>query len=550
MFVDVLIDQPVRHALSYQITPEILPYITVGSLVEVPFGRKKSFGIVQSLKRRRPQTTANIRPVLRLLMSNWVQTETLRIAAALADHTGEPPGVCLFRLLPPAGKKLPVAQVHETQAAWRLSKRYHLIAPRADRFRQYLTMIRKAIRVGQQTLLIIPSAFVQELSSALDPAWATAIVDGSISATKQRAAANSFLGGTVQVLIGTRHIIGWPANSLRWLIVDDVTHPAHLDEQRPYADSATIAFIRHTVDASHLVLGTALPTAGMALAEQEHTAQRIRLSLPLTPITLRQRRFDPDEQSESAGPATLLIAPRTGLGGNIYCEQCDWVLSCANCHGELDIQPTVIKFRCYSCDQQTPRPTRCLSCHSSLIAERGIGVDAIRTQLERDHGAMLSTIHLGTESELETSAHYSTIIFLYADSPILSPRLDRPIDYVRSISEARGQCDHLSIQTKHPEQTVWQLLGDNAPAAYRDLLKRREQAQLQPYWRALSFPQPITQKQLERIRACLGVQSREMSDHGMIHMFIPRVRYATTVQKLRSELPTIRFRVDSIIDHA
>lgn len=549
MYVDVLVDQPVRQALTYRAIPAILPYLTIGSLIEVPFARSRTLGIVTALRRRKPNGTDTIRPVSKLVSAHWAYPTTLRAAADLASRTQEPPGICLFRLLPPAGKR-PLTFPPAAALTHRQGQRYHLYAPQAVRFAQYALMANKAVDAGEQVLIIMPTESRQELLNLL-PKGSTEAVDGSYSPTKQRAHAAAFAQGALSILVGTRHCIGWNARLLRWLIIDDPTDFAHHDDQRPYADAATLGSIRHCAEGSHLVLGTALPTPGMVLAEQQRAAKRIRVTPSLGTVTLRQHNpLHIIDDLRATHASILLVAPRQGLGGTIECQQCHWSLHCTECGGELQIQANTNSFTCYGCSSPAKRPTSCANCNSRLLSEYGIGVEAVRANLMATIGTIPPSIRIGTEFDLAQSSIYDLIVFLYADSPLLSPRLDRPIDYLRSIAEARGRAASVLIHTRHPEQATWALLGTHAIAAYNALLARRRTAQLPPFWRIITIPKPISAKQFAVLQETAGQQARFTEDRAMIAVSLPSHQYDAVKQAVKQQMPTLRLQSDSILAHA
>ncbi len=550
MYVDVLVDHPVRQALTYQATPAILPYVQPGSLLEVSFGRISTYAVVVALRRTKPRGTTTVKPVRRLLAELWVQPDILRAAAALTETTGEPPGICLFRLLPPPGKQvqsLPPA-VERPHAK---AKRYHVAAPRAIRFKQYRSLIASAVAANEQVLVVLPAPYRPEFLESLPNEWSVAVVDASMKPTVQRRHAAQFARGEISVLVGTRHSIGWPAAALRWLIVDDVTHRAHDDDQRPYADSATVATARSVASGTQLLLGTAIPTPGMVLAEQQRGALRIRSGAPSGHITLRQRNPLADlDRTPNSNDRILLVAPRQGLGGTISCQQCDWILHCVACGGDLNVQAAAPSFSCYHCSVKTRRPSRCAHCASGFLVEYGIGTQAVQAALQAQLGVLPATITVGTATELERPLHYDHIIFLYADSPLLSPVLDRPLQYLRAVCEARDLSPRLTIHTRHPTQPLWSLLGTHAAQAYRQLLHRREEAKLPPFWRTISFPKPIQPKQLRVIDELTRVPHRRTEDHAMMYLSVPANQYAQTWRTLHRVAPTLRYRLDSILDHA
>jgi primosomal protein N' len=560
MFVDVVLDQPIGRPLTYKATPETLPYLQEGSLVEVLIGAKRHFGIVTKLRRHAPTTIKTVRAIQKLFAADWVDQQTLRLAEKLAVYANEDPGICLFRLLPPPSRKSVVTDEQNQPSLKTVlgGKRFHLYAYRASRFEQYVKMAQKAATTGQQTLLILPNANIQVLADQLSKAKVPfTLASADLSAGKQRVIAHAFKSGTISVLIGTRHIIGWQAKQLRWIIVDDPTHPAHTDEQRPYADTTTIGWLRHQVDGSHLVLGTSLPTLGMALAEQRQSAKRIALpqttTLAIIAKTPVQQILLPNIEQLISDDATqnqpiAVIAPRTGVGGMLVCQQCQWVLRCPNCQGQVNILETR-EGTCYDCKKSVKKPVDCPECHSTSLNLIGIGDRSVRTQLERQLGTIPHNLEIGTESLLETERRFKTIVFVYADSPLLSPQLDRPLDYARAIWEACGLSDHVVVQTREPNHPFWLFLTTNPAQAFNQTLERRRKSKLPPFCRHLRIESAkglidLTQLTTIRVAKRTSVEGRDSID-----LLIPTNIYQQTVKAIAQLFPKARLKADSILKY-
>jgi primosomal protein N' len=560
MFVDVVVDQPIDRPLTYKATPDTLPYLQEGSLIEVTIGAKKQFGIVTKLRRHAPTQINNIRAIQRLYAVVWANPQSLKLAERLATYTGEAPGICLFRLLPPPSKRPTLSA--ETIASNKTSiagKRFHLYAPRTLRFEHYLLMIQKASVAGQQTLMVVPNTSLPLLAKQLTRAKVRFLVaSADLSAGKQRAIASNFNNGKIDVLIGTRHIIGWQAKCLRWLIVDDPTHAAHTDEQRPYADTATIAWLRHLVDGSHLILGTALPTLGMILAERRQNAQRIAIAhsttSPIIASTPTRQLLLPDieqlitDHLDTDLPIAI-IAPRSGVGGIYTCTQCQWILRCKSCGGQVNVQETG-DSHCYDCTQLVTKPTECLSCHSVNLNLIGIGDHSVRIQLERQFGTIPVNVQIGTATLLESEQHFKAIVFVYADSPLLSPQLDRPLAYARTIWEACGLSDRVVVQTREPTHSFWLFLAVNPNKAFNQTLERRSKSNLPPFSRHLKIEAATGIVDLARFPSAKLVRHTTLTGRDNIDVLIPTSIYQQTTREIAKQFPKARLKTDSILQYS
>lgn len=473
-YADVALDRPVDQLFTYALKPEHLPTIQEGSLVEVPLGPRREYGIVWKLRRREPSgMTGKLRALSRVLSPGvWAPNQTRRLGRRLADETGQALGVCLFRLLPPAGKQ----HLFELPDSASTSGRtFHVLGPHAHRLTQYRALIERASLAQRSTILIAAQVVHDEIVRSLGATTPTFVVTGQLSAGKQREQLGQFLATPGAVLLGTRHVVGWPATRLGLLIVDDVIHQSHVDDQRPYADAALIATLRHRVEGGHLVLGSGVPSLQMARRELESRAAllpQVDWQRRLTFSSIRSIADLFDQVSEPPN-RLVVIAPRQGQGGTIGCHDCHHILRCQTCGGELNALDRILQ--CYDCGQVQPMPTSCPACSGHQLRIGGIGVEAIRTEL-RDHKTQI-----GTEQLLDMLTPVATIVFAYADSPLLSPDPTRALRYLCRIVEATGLADRVIVQTHHPEHVLWRYLLARTASDRELFLAERRERQLSPY---------------------------------------------------------------------
>ncbi len=561
MFVDVVPDQPVRQPLTYRTTPATLPYLSVGSLVIVPFGRTETFGVVVKLRRRHAATLAatSLKPIASVVAPHWAPAATIRLADALAAYTHEPVGVCLFRLLPPSGKRIgdwPAAGAVPAQTA-RDAGRIHCCAPWQERLAAYVGIARKGAAGSRQTLIICPTKRVAELVVACTAAGLRAVaVSGQQAPTLQRAVAKQAAAGDLDVIVGTRQIVGWPVRSLGTVVVDDATNPAHRDDQRPYADTATIAWLRSQVEQCRLVLGSALPTFAMAAAERRGTAIRLKTAGARGAITIARtpqsgllvpRLLERIADSGATRGSVAIVAPRAGSGGALHCRSCGWRLRCAHCGGDTNADERSGEAQCYDCRLATKQPGRCPECGSYGIAVVGIGDTSVAAALTAQLGGLPASIVIGTEQLLDDARRFETIAFVYADSPLLSPDLDRPFVFGRSVLEAAGMADTVIVQTRDPAHPFWKLLGPNPGAAVVTGLARRHELGLPPFART-AWLDALPAATVLPSEAAITRQARD-GKRDTMEVRIVAAAYDTVLHRIAAVAPRVRIRTDSMLYH-
>lgn len=475
LYATVVVNRPTDTAFTYTVTPAQVLSLAVGSLVEVPLGPKAALGVVWRLSRRRPhEVTSKFKSLHRVLSDRvWAPPATRKLAEALAKHSGQSLGSCLFRILPPPGKRHIVGLADEP---YQRGLRLHVLGPRSQRFAQYRSLIGRAHAAGRSTILVAPLAFHESLVTVLGQAPLFRIT-GELAHTAQRSIFADFQHQPGSVLLSTRHVVGWPCPTLGQVIIDDVLHPSHADDQRPYLDSAMLAEIRQHMTGGHLVLGSGLPSPAMALAEINGIAQVLPRDTSwhrhahLTSARSLSQLLASQPPADEPG---LVIAPRHGLGGTLSCADCQAVARCSRCQGEVQAEPHG-QIHCADCQQREPAPSVCQTCGGHQLVASGIGQDSLRRQLDPD------AWQVETEQIVDETTTWPRIVFAYADSPLLSPSLDRVFRYLSRIVEAAGLTQHVTVQTNHPQHPLWRYLLARSTADYEPFLAERRRHGLTPF---------------------------------------------------------------------
>lgn len=550
MLVDVIVDQPLNRALTYKLTAADLPSLDRGSVVLVPLGRGTALGVVSRLRRKVALPTEKLKTIDRVLMNGpWVPAATIALAEEMSRQSAQPLGTCLFRLLPPFGRRplhsSTATRPHPSTAS---HQEIHLVAPQAERHAQLASLSTRAITKDRQVLIVTTKSQIASLERLLKEQGLHVLpVSGELSTGKQQRAAQAFRDGSATILLGTRQCIGWPAQRLGLLIVEDCVNFGHEDDQRPYLDSATIARLRGQGERCHLVLSTALPTLGMRLAERQRRARTI---LSAGSASVRLRHGHNISNIELTAGRTLIIAPRSGIGGQFRCSDCDQIVTCPACHGELNADEKKRLLHCYDCGKDSPWPLSCTNCNGARLSIHGIGVEAIRSELHQKLGGLPSNLHIDTEAVLSESTRYDTILFVAADSPLMSPSLKRPFRFIGAIREALDRAHTVIIETRHPERVEWQLLKSNPLPALDRLLDERRNAMLPPFRRTISLNGPPSQKlQLPISTATTQIDLPPRAGHVMIDLLVPRAEYGAMLTRVSQNLPRgWVLKTDSILD--
>src|SRR5690606_35195466 len=151
-----------------------------------------------------------------------------------------------------------------------------LLGSHEERARHAVQLAQRAKGTGRQTLVIAPAArHVWFARLATEAGLRVHTVSAERSPSDQRRIAHDAATGLIDVLVATRHAVGWPLYALGLLVVDDPLHQSHADDQRPYLDTATIALLRFQAEGGNLLFGLTVPIPAMAQRAQRGQYPRI-----------------------------------------------------------------------------------------------------------------------------------------------------------------------------------------------------------------------------------------------------------------------------------
>lgn len=540
MYADVVLDQA-TGPLTYHLTPETLLDAQVGKFVKVPIGDRLADGIIWNLHRNASSDFKDKTRPLHSIQKIKIPASTIRLASLIAQESAETLGAVLWRLLPS-----PKALInYRTQESTSEFRRLHCYGSFSKRLAQYCQLVRAASLSGKQTIIVAPAWRHQEIQAALADLGKLQVVTASSKRSEINQAASDLALGEIQILISTRFSLGWPMKSAGTIIVDDPLHLAHTENQRPYLDSATIALLRGQAENLYILLGFNLPNPGSLAAELIDKANRIKSIESLPAITFskidRPGLSNTCKDEIEKGNQVAIIAPRTGLGGTRACWGCDFNLTCKDCGGELKIA-TQEPLACYDCGIKQFDLKVCPKC-GGLLRDWGIGTEAIEAQVKKEFGEIPKNVWIGTSNLLENEKKFDTIFFAYSDSPLVSPDLERPWRWLGAINEATDQADKVFVETRNPENPIWQIFGSSSLNLIQTLLTQRKNNNLPPFFRRIWVE---NSSKLPGFRLNPKIQIIDRSD--MMELLVPAHIFHQALRFVRSQVPRkIKIKVDSLI---
>lgn len=497
MFADVAIKEPIE-ALTYRIPSEVLISASIGSLISVPFRGKKVYGVIIGIhKKIKPELKdKKIFPIYKIVCSNWAGDPEIKLAKIISQYSQTSFGIAIFRLMPIVSKKLVVSPGLKVQHTYH-ANRYHLFLGIAERVDQYVKLFNQ-LQPDQQALIVAPQNTISKIKANLQlNKISFGTVDSTTKTSHDLKIYKELQLGKIQILLGTRKIVGWPGKNLKFIIIDDPINFSHFDEREPYLDSTTIAIFRKKIGIN-LILGFPIYTPELYFSQKLGEAKKIRALKKenyIEIVDLKQGLISSRlRELILAQEIIYIICPRKGQGGVMRCTDCDNLVRCPKC--EATIFFGADGGICNECDEKV-FAISCSICHGHSIQSLGIGLDQIKKHIEKEFPEQIKNIVFLTEGDIDNIPPTAYVVFSFADAPLSSPHLLRPYRFLSIIKDLSSE-RHIVVQTKNTTSAWWRVLaGDKETLEH--ILKERQKFKLPPFAKIYNLINPSS-KIIENIK--------------------------------------------------
>ena len=267
----------------------------------------------------------------------------------------------------------------------------------------YLQIIAKNLRIGRQSLVLIPEInltpqtekrFVQRFNVPV-----VTLHSGLTERQRLRAwaAAES---GQAGIVLGTRSAVFTPLKKPGLIIVDEEHDPSYKQHEGFRYSARDLAVIRGRREDIPVILGSATPS--IESLNNCHNKRYIHLTLDqragnaVQPswsiIDLKNETVDAGiaqstraaiEQTLLKGQQVLVFLNRRGFAPVMLCHQCGWTAECNHCDSRLTVHRARGRLVCHHCGYQKNIPSHCPECHSNQIIPIGEGTERAQVYLEK-----------------------------------------------------------------------------------------------------------------------------------------------------------------------
>jgi primosomal protein N' (replication factor Y) (superfamily II helicase) len=419
-----------RGPFDYLLPPELRAEVTVGSMLVVPFGRRKILGVVTALSEHSEVSQEKLLEPLRALDEGppTLPIDLVALAEWLAEEYCSTLARALALVLPPAATRRLSGRKRRTRPA--LPKHVRLgartagpptltaeqaaalsnlvLALRSGRPQTrllagitgsgktevYLRTCAETLEQGRGAIVLVPEIalttqivgrFVERFGDTV------AVLHSRLTVAQRREEWRRLRVGEARICVGPRSAVFAPIERLGLIVVDEEHDSSYKHEGDPRYDARAVAARRVSDCGALLLLGSATPrpesmqqaTAAIRLSRRvdgrplpQVTVLDMRNQLPgLHPLTADALR----EVRAARGKAIVLLN-RRGWSNFLSCRECGRVWGCPECDVALVLHRARGIVACHHCGHQEQAPRRC-TCGSMSVARHGAGTERLQHTL-------------------------------------------------------------------------------------------------------------------------------------------------------------------------
>lgn len=501
------------QTFTYEIPKEFQKELKVGSLVLIPFGKRKIEGIITKILNFKLQIPKEkLKPILKILWSEpLISHFQLKLSKWMASYYFAPLSDCLFEMvsLPPRKKKI--------TKPYLITKIGNLQKELFPKFEPYLKLSKRALTSKKQIIILFPEIilakqaflyFLKKLKKAK-----IAFYHGELNKTERFSLYEKIKNGQIDIVIGSQKALFSPLPRLGLIILDEEESENYKNERSPRFNVKTLAEKICQINKAKLVLSSPTPSVESYYLSRKRKFYLIRPKPLLKPLAqnlvidmrkeIQKRNYSPFSEilksflkrTLSQRRQAILFVPRRGAATYIFCRDCGFVLSCPECELPLVYHSERNLLICHHCQYKEEPKTFCPNCQGIYLRYQGVGTQTVEMEVKklflkpdilRIDKDMPSEwlrnnqpeIIIGTQKLLSNWFSPVSLLAVISLDPLLNlpdfrqgERIFSLIFKLKSLA-----LDHFLLQTFYPFNSLIQtaLKGDYSAFYEREILERKK----------------------------------------------------------------------------
>jgi primosomal protein N' (replication factor Y) (superfamily II helicase) len=268
----------------------------------------------------------------------------------------------------------------------------------------YFEAMAEAIRVGKQTLVLLPEiALTEPFLRRFEARFGVTPVawHSDLKQSERRRAWRAIITGEALVTVGARSALFLPYTNLGLIIVDEAHETSFKQEDGVQYHARDVAVMRASFEGCPVILASATPA--IETRQQVALGRYSELKLPgrygaaqMPDIQTINLIEDPPERGRWIAPTllkaieetlarqeqVLLFLNRRGFAPLTLCRHCGHRFKCPNCTAWMVEHRLLARLQCHHCGHVEPPPRACPECkEEDALVACGPGVERIADEV-------------------------------------------------------------------------------------------------------------------------------------------------------------------------
>lgn len=459
LYADIIIDisqSNLDRPFCYRIPEELTEKVSVGSVVEVPFGKgnSKRTGYVIGITDQAAIEEDRIKDILSAPDRNLnVEGKLIKLAEWMKQKYNSTMITALKTVMPVKEKVRerktdidsrenipvfePVEELEEEQTSVINDFINDLNADKTHTYllhgvtgsgktEVYIKMAEEVIKRGKDVIVLVPEIALTFQTVARFSSYfqdSIAILNSKLSKGEKYREFVKVREGETHIMIGPRSALFAPFPNLGLIIIDEEHDISYKSEKTPKYHAREVAIERAGLEGASVVLGSATPSIssyrkaelgeyklyslknrvkGATLPEVEIVDLREELRMGNRSIisnSLYEKLKNAFDRKEQA----MLFINRRGYNSFVSCRECGEVVKCPRCDVSLSLHGNS-KLMCHYCGYVQPMVNSCPKCSSKLIGGYGTGTEKLEEEINKLF-PKVKTLRMDKDTTARKGAH-------------------------------------------------------------------------------------------------------------------------------------------------
>ena len=401
----------------------------------------------------------------------------------------------------------------------------------------YLELIDRALRVGKQSLVLVPEIglipqMLRRVRARFDAP--VAVLHSNLAEGDRARAWLAALHGEAAIVLGTRSAAFAPLPKAGLIVIDEEHDTSYKQQEGGFRYHARdFALMRAQALDIPVVLGSATPSleslANAGNGRYAHVRLRARVraraASPVHVLDLRGLRLQHGlspallqalDDCIARGEQALVFKNRRGYAPVLLCHACGWHAACPRCERPLTVHRGRARLLCHHCGYAQAWPQQCPNCSTQALTPQGHGTERLEEALQARYpnipilrvdrettrrrnsfeklldklGNGQPAILVGTQmlAKGHDLPNLTTVAIVGVDEGLHSVDFhagEKLAQLIVQVAGRAGRADkpgEVWLQTHEPEHPLLTtLLSGGYPAAAAELLDERRTSELPPF---------------------------------------------------------------------